>query len=111
MMQLRNDAHFPLSIILEDAESDVQDLKPPRGRFPKSPSIIGASGLFFVVDDPIDMKGHPSKNLTGNADFKIKYGYPGREKYCLDVKGSISVALEPNGSIRGIWFNHAATST
>jgi hypothetical protein len=42
--QIRNDATFPISVIVQSATSELESNQPPRTKYPKAASLIGAGG-------------------------------------------------------------------
>jgi hypothetical protein len=107
MFAIRNDAPFPISIIIESAETEIEELKPPRAKYPKSPVLLGARGLLNIMDDPIDLRGRQCGNFVGEADFTVKYGYPGKERFVLRIKGAMLAAMLANGGVTSVTLSHA----
>jgi hypothetical protein len=48
------------------------------------------------------MKNYPCQRLNGNIDLKIKYGVPGKERYVLEIKGTVDIVMEEHGFVSGI---------
>ncbi len=107
MIQLRNDAHFPMSVYLENAETSIEALIPPRTKYPGQAVLVGSQGIFFLMDARIEMQNQACRDLTGEAHFRVRYGKAGNEKYVLDVKGTLFIGMDPTGFVKGIWFNHS----
>jgi hypothetical protein len=100
---LHNSARFPVSVILVSAETEIEEEKPPRGTFPRTPTIILPGNTVFVMDDPIDMKGHPCEKLEGHMDLHIKYGLPGKEKLELHFAGRVDALMRPEGFLNQVY--------
>jgi hypothetical protein len=100
--QFRNDATFPISLIVEYADTELEDVTPPRTRYPKPPVSIGPGGLISTFDSRMEMNGYPCGPLSGKLDIKIRYGYPGHEKFVLHTKGLVSIAMDQRGAVTSI---------
>lgn len=98
---LFNSAHFPISVILENAKTEMEELEPPRSEYPRPPVLIVPGNSVFVMDDPIDMEGHPCEKLEGRMNLKIRYGLPGKEKYELNFAGRVEALMRPEGFLSG----------
>lgn len=68
-IQLQNNATFPISMILESAETEIEGFTPPRGKFPKDRSVIFPGNPVHVSDDPIDMEQLPCQRMAGKIDW------------------------------------------
>jgi hypothetical protein len=105
---LRNNAPFPISCILHDAQTEVATLKPPRSIFPKNASILQPGAIFVISDDTIDMGKMPCSRLAGKMDMLIKYGHPGNEIFDLTIKGDVDISMESYGLVTQVgiaWKN------
>ena len=79
---MHNSAPFPISVILENCETGMEGMKPPRSLFPRKPtSLIVPGNSVLIADDPIDMDSHICEKLEGFMDMKLRYGLPGKEKH------------------------------
>jgi hypothetical protein len=86
---LRDNATFPISCILENAETEIATLKPPRSRFPKESSTLSPGATFVITDESIDMAEVPAGKLTVKLSMLVSYGLPGKEIYDLSLRGDI----------------------
>lgn len=102
-VSLHNSANYPITIFLENAETEMEGETPPRSMFPKQATTILPGNTVFVMDDPIDMNNHPCEKLEGHMNLRIKYGYKGREKFSLQFAGRVEVLMRPEGFIGGIY--------
>jgi hypothetical protein len=102
-VELRNDATFPISCILVDADTEVGGKNPPRSKFPRERSVAKSGTTFQVLDDPIDMEGARCERMEGFLNMKIKYGLPGKEVFDLDFDGKLDILMERFGLITGIY--------
>jgi hypothetical protein len=76
-VQVQNNATFPISVILESAETEIEGFKPPRGKFPKERTVIfPGNPPVFVSDDAIEMEEYESQRMAGKIDWVLKYGLP-----------------------------------
>jgi len=97
---MRNDASFPISLIFENAETSIGRLRPPRGAFPRPPRRVDPGEVVASVDDPIAMNGTPcGQRLFGHMHIKVRYGYPGKEIYPLEIMGSVEIELTEDGKV------------
>jgi len=104
---LKNNATFPISCILVNAETEVATTKPPRSSFPKTCSIVQSGSIFAIIDDPIDMQHLACGRLVGKLDMLVKYGLPGKEVFDLRLKGDLDIAMEDYGLITQVtaaWY-------
>lgn len=92
------------------AETEIEGLKPPRGKYPKEPTIIQPGTTLWVHDDPIDANNMLCDNLDGKMDIVMKYGLPGKEKYEIRHHGTVEIFVEPYGQFKGLYF-HPASET
>ena len=108
---LQNAARFPISVLLENAETEVEEETPPRSMFPKRPTIIVPGNTVFVVDDAIPMHGHVCERLEGRMKLKLLYGMPGREKYSLYFAARLDIVMYPNGVMQQVLTNWDSPNT
>jgi hypothetical protein len=101
-IDVTNNAHFPISLILESADTEIEGEKPPRSHFPKPPAIVPAGNTVRIVDDMIPMDEFPCQRLTGKMDMLVKYGTPGNEIFELHVTGSLDISLESYGHVNTV---------
>src|SRR5439155_15172519 len=90
---------FPISCILQSAETDIEGIEPPRSAFPKSAAVVPAGDKIRIVDDRIQLEKMSCHRLTGNIDLLIKYGLPGKEHFELHVKGGVDIVMEKYGLV------------
>jgi hypothetical protein len=100
---MHNSAPFPISAILEDAETEMEGLQPPRSLFPRAATVIVPGNTVLIMDDPIDMDGHICEKMEGRMNMKIKYGYPGKEKFTMQFKGRVEALMRPEGFLQGTY--------
>jgi hypothetical protein len=100
---IHNAAPFPISAMLESAGTEVEGLTPPRSLFPRKPVIITPGNTVIMSDDPISMDGHVCEKLEGKMDIRIRYGFPGNEKYSLQFKGRVEALMVPEGFLQGTY--------
>jgi hypothetical protein len=100
---LHNSARFPIEVTLHTAETEMEGERPPRTMFPKQPSIVLPSNTVFIMDDPIDMDGHPCEKLEGHMALTVKYGIPGKEKHELQFNGRVEALMRPEGFIPQVY--------
>lgn len=98
-----NTAMFPISVILEDAESEFEGETPPRTKFPKEPSPVLPGVPIRICDTKIDLNDSVEcGKLEGKLRLRIKYGKPGEERYTMELKmRRVDIAMELNGFYRG----------
>ena len=108
-LELTNNAFFPISIILERAETEIEGETPPRSVFPKPPAIIEPGQSMRVLDDSISMEEIACQQLGGKIDILIKYGKKGSEKFELHVKGAVKIQMESNGFVGAIQLDLSGT--
>jgi hypothetical protein len=104
-VELKNNATFPISIFLELAETEIEELKPPRSKFPKDKAIIAPGDKIRMVDDRILMDDFPCQRLSGKMNMRIRYGLPGSETFSLDVEGTLLIVMEHYGFVSQLQFN------
>ena len=105
---LRNAATFPISCILNSADTEIATFKPPRSAFPKGASVISAGSTFSIPDERIDMDNISAGRLAGKLNMHIKYGLPGKEVYDLYLVCDVDILMEEYGLIKQIvamWHN------
>ncbi len=100
---LRNNAGFPISVILHSADTEMEELKPARTPYPKSPTIVLPGNTMHIMDTPIPMNALPCAKLEGKMKLEIKYGLPGNEVYDLNFNARVEALMQPVGFINGIY--------
>lgn len=101
-VEITNNAFFPISCILQSAETEVEGEKPPRSEFPKKAALVRPGGSIRIQDDPIPMDEFPCQRLAGKMDIFILYGRPGAEIYELRAKGTVSIVMESFGFVGSV---------
>lgn len=109
-MQVRNDAHFPISVFIEYAESEVEDITPPRTQYPQSPRIIEPGVTFNAADTRMSLNNMPGQSITGKYEVRLKYGRPGKERFELKHAANLEISIQPFGLVT-INESPQATST
>lgn len=102
-VSLHNSGPFPISAILENAETEMEGMKPGRSLFPRQPTIIGPANTYLIMDDPIPMDGHICEKLEGKMDLVVRYGLPGKENNVLRFKGRVEALMRPDGFLNGTY--------
>jgi len=97
-----NTATFPISIIVESVETEVELMTPPRTQYPKPATRVMPGVRIKIVDERIIMNNRTCSNLTGNIDMKLKYGLPVKERFDMELKGGVDINCNPNGVVTGI---------
>jgi hypothetical protein len=99
-----NRSSLPISLQVLAAETDLEGLKPPRGKFPKKAVIIQPGTTMWVHDDPIilDMD---CDDLDGMTDITVKYGLQGKERFEIHHKGTVEIFMEPYGLLKNVYFH------
>jgi len=94
---------FPISIILEEAESEFEALTPPRTKYPKEPVTVLPGIPIRMCDERIPLNPHiECGRLEGRLKMRIRYGHPGKERHTLDVRVKrVDILMDPNGFYRG----------
>lgn len=108
---MHNSAPFPISAILESAETEVEGMKPPRSLFPRAPVTITPGNTVIIADDPIPMDGHICEKLEGHMSITIRYGLPARENLTLRFRGRVEALMRPEGFLQGIYTHWDAEQT
>lgn len=101
-VSVKNDASFPISCIVQTATTRIEGLTPPRTSYPMPATLIAPGATLNFGDEPMDMKEMPCRTLTGEMDFIIKYGLPGREKHEMRLRGRLKVQMESFGFVSGV---------
>jgi hypothetical protein len=110
-IEVWNRSSFPISLIVANAETEIEGLKPPRAKYPKKAVIIQPGTTMWVHDDPIDLDNMLCDNLDGNIDITLKYGLPGKEKFDIRQKGTVEVFMESYGFYKGLYFHPDPTES
>jgi len=102
-IQVVNSANFPISIILEAAETEIEGNTPPRHKYPR-PAVTALPGIPITVCDlPIPLNGRRCDTLQGKLYMTIRYGLPGKENYKLEIRARrVDIMLSPNGFLSGV---------
>jgi hypothetical protein len=98
-VEIKNNAVFPISIILQDANSEIAELRPRRGNFPKAPSLMQPGASVTVMDDRIEMNDVACGRLAGKLDMLIKYGLRGDEEFEMRLLADLEIVMEPSGMV------------
>jgi hypothetical protein len=100
-----NRASFPMSIIVVEANTEIEGERPPMAKFPKAPIIIQPGTTMWIHDDAINLDNMLCENLDGKMDIKIKYGRLGKERFELNQKGTVEIFMESFGQYKGLYFH------
>jgi hypothetical protein len=110
-IEVWNRSSFPLSIIVQSAETEIEELKPPRAKYPKPPMVLEPGNTLWIHDDAIDLEDMDCGNLDGSMEIIIKYGLPGKEYFEIKQKGTVEIFMESFGQYKGLYFHPAAPDT
>ena len=108
-IEVWNRSSFPMSLIVQAAETKVEELEPPRVKYPKKPVMIQPGQTMWVHDEPIDMGDMLCDNLEGEMDITVKYGLPGRENFEIHWKGTVEIFMEQYGQLKVVYFHPASS--
>lgn len=101
-IELINYADFPMSLIVESADTEVEGKTPPRARYPKPPITVLPGIPVRVCDDRIDVDRLKCDRLEGKMRIAIKYGRSGKEIHELKIRAQrVDVLMQPNGFCAG----------
>jgi hypothetical protein len=80
---LQNNAHFPISYIIEELSTSFEGMVNPRPYRDTNGADIAPSTQGWYRDAMIDVKNMPvTKHIfEGHIKFKLRYGLPGNEKH------------------------------
>jgi hypothetical protein len=96
-LNLKTEAVFPVSFIVDEMRSTFEGRYPPNKPRDNDRGIVRRGEIKIYGDNLIDMGGAPiTPQLSGTAEFKIRYGHPGREKYPLQGRVQFHLMYEPN---------------
>jgi len=101
-IEIKNTASFPISCILQSAETEIAGLTPPRSSFPKQATTIQPGGIVRIGDERINMGRLPCGRLTGKMNICIKYGLPGKEKFEMRQIADIDIMMDRYGLITAV---------
>jgi hypothetical protein len=104
-VEVKNNATFPISCILQQSETEVAGITPPRSAFPKTPATIAAGTTSRVNDDRMQMNGLPCGRLPGKVDMLIKYGLKGKEVFELRVVADLEIVMDSSGAVMQVAAN------
>jgi hypothetical protein len=90
---LINTATFPLSFIVEEMYTSVNNRVNPHPTSPRKGLCQPTSHIQYR-DSPIDMSTDvPKQHIEAHAKFTFRYGFPGREKYFVTKDLNITCAF------------------
>ena len=98
---LQNISHFPISIIVEFADSECSGNKPPRIDYPLPAFVLLPNNIATIADGLIELKGLPCQSTDCTLKLTIRYGRVGKEKYKASFNGKITAHIQPNGQFLG----------
>ena len=94
-----------MSLIVFSAETKIEELEPPRDKYPKRPVIIQPGATMWVHDKAIELNEMICDNLDGMMDITVKYGLPGKENFEIRQKGTVEIFMEQYGHFKGLYFH------
>lgn len=97
-VQVQNRADFPLSVILERAESEIEGVTPPRTQYPKPAVQVPPGATINVADTRMDINLQ-AERLMGKYKITLKYGLPGKEHFELTHATTVEIKVHPLGII------------
>ncbi len=101
-VEIQNTASFPISYLVENADTEVAGHRPPRTEYPKQAVDIGPGLKVQSGDEAIDMHGENCGRLDGRMNFRLKYGLKGNERYLLELRGRLDIIMTDQGEIKGV---------
>lgn len=101
-VEVTNEATFPISVILEYAESEVEDITPPRTQYPKPAIAVPPRVTMRLMDERMSMNNMPCHNLVGRYEIRLKYGLPGKERFEFNQAASLEIHLHRFGIVTQI---------
>jgi hypothetical protein len=107
--EIWNRASFPISVIVEAAETEIEGLKPPRTSYPKPPVIVHPGTTVWVHDEAIELDNMDCEDLEGKMDVTVKYGLPGKEHFEIRQVGWCEIFMESYGLLKAIYFHPASS--
>jgi hypothetical protein len=99
---VKNKASFPISCLLFNASTSVEDFTPPRSNFPKPTKLLGPGERVLISDDAIDMEDVPCEPFAGEMEITIRYGLPGDERHELRLRANIHIQMEHFGFVSNV---------
>jgi hypothetical protein len=101
-VEVFNGGTFPLSVILEAADTAIENKTPPRVQYPKPASLLLPGLPARICDERISLNSMECRRLEGRCYMSIRYGRPGKERYRLDLRlKKVDIHLQPNGMYAG----------
>ena len=111
-IEVHNDASFPLSVIFAEAESEFEDVRPPRTNYPKAAITIPPKVTMRFMDERMAMNNFPYQpELAGKVSVKLLYGLPGKETFELSHESTIEMRMHPSGMITHVMGGPVAEGT
>jgi hypothetical protein len=101
-VELQNRSASPMSIIIANAETEIEGLYPPRTAYPKAPITILPGALLRCLDLPIPMRDKACGRLNAKMAIKIKYGMQGDEDEELNFNAVLDIIIQPDGTLTQI---------
>jgi len=98
---LQNISHFPISIIVESANTECNGKKPPRITYPLPAFELLPNNVAAITDGSINMEGTPCQAIECILKISIRYGKRGKEKYKMSFNGKVTANIQPNGQLLG----------
>lgn len=102
-VSIYNSAHFPISVFINNAKTEMEGRRPPRSDYPKGAVLVSPGNTVFLLDDPIEMGGADCKKLEGRLDMKVKYGLSGKEENEMSFIGKVEAYMQHQGFITQIY--------
>jgi hypothetical protein len=93
---LTNTAHVPISYKVEDIETSFEGMLNPKPDRKFRGTILEPIVPSIFKDAPIDAKNMQiDKTLyDGRIKFKLKYGFPGQERYYIEKDLNVNIAYD-----------------
>lgn len=106
-IEVTNNANFPISACLLNADTEIEDFSPPRSDFPKNIVLIAAKDKMRFMDDAMELDDIACQKLNGEMDITVRYGLPGKERYDLKVKGPVQINMEHYGFVSSLLLDRS----
>ena len=78
-VELINTATFPISMLVEFAESEIEGMTPPRTKYPKEAVVILPGVPVRACDERIELNNLKCGRIEGKLKMKVRYGLPGND--------------------------------
>ena len=106
--QFRNTAIFPMQFSVQDMQTELMGVYPPKKAYDNDTIAVSPSGVCWFDDHMIELKdvSRKGKLAEGTIFVRLKYGRPENLRHTLKLKKKVFLKFDDRGDVQmGEWYD------